>query len=237
MSRLLIVTAVEPEAVAVRAGLPRAGSGEPGEVRVEAVGVGPAMAAAGAARLLALAEARRQPFDAVISAGVAGGFVGRAAVGAVVLGARSIAADLGAEGGDAFIPVEELGFGSSVVEGDSALLKLWSSGLPGAVVGDVLTLATVTGTAATAEALRERFPQAVAEAMEGFGVGCAARAAGVPFLELRAVSNAVGPRDRGAWRLREAFSALTEAFREVTHSPVDRAVDNPVGSTGSHPFD
>jgi futalosine hydrolase len=51
----------------------------------------------------------------------------------------------------------------------------------------------------------------VAEAMEGYGVACAAQAAGLPFAELRTISNPIGPRDRAAWRLREAFSALTEA--------------------------
>ena len=48
----------------------------------------------------------------MISAGIAGGFPGRAPVGATVLGARSIAADLGAESPDGFLPVEELGFGT-----------------------------------------------------------------------------------------------------------------------------
>ena len=204
---LLIVTAVEPEAEAIRAGA------DPATVHVEAVGVGPAAAAAGAARLLALAEAHGTPYSAVISAGIAGGFVGRAAVGATVLGARSIAADLGAESPEGFLPIEELGFGSSVVEADAALLKTLTAALPEAVVGDILTLATVTGTAATAAALSIRFPAAVGEAMEGHGVGCAARAAGLPFAELRTVSNPVGPRDRAAWRLREAFAALTEAAR------------------------
>ncbi|UQU64575.1 futalosine hydrolase [Couchioplanes caeruleus] len=203
---LLVITAVEPEAEAWRAGAP-------GDVRVAAVGVGPAAAAAGTARLLALAEAAGKPYSAVLSAGIAGGFAGRAQVGATVLGARSIAADLGAESPDGFLPVEELGFGSSIVDADATLLKALAAALPEAVVGDVLTLATVTGTAATADALRERFPDAVAEAMEGHGVACAARAAGVPFLEVRTVSNPVGPRDRSAWRLGDAFAALTAAAR------------------------
>ena len=34
--------------------------------------------------------------------------------------------------------------------------------------------------------------------MEGFGVATAAALAGVPFAELRTISNAIGPRDRGA---------------------------------------
>ena len=47
--------------------------------------------------------------------------------------------------------------------------------------------------------------------MEGYGVAVAAAQAGLPFAELRTVSNPVGPRDRGAWRIREAFAALTAA--------------------------
>jgi futalosine hydrolase len=206
-----VVTAVEAEAEAVRAGV-RASATDPTTVVVLPVGVGPAAAAAGTARLLALAEAAGSPYRAVISAGIGGGFVGRAPVGATVLGTRSIAADLGAESAEGFLPVDQLGFGSNVIEADPVLLKALTIALPTAVVGDILTLATVTGTAATATALLERHPQVVAEAMEGYGVACAAATAGVPFAELRTISNPVGPRDRTAWRLREAFSALTEAF-------------------------
>ncbi|MFI7602731.1 futalosine hydrolase [Actinoplanes sp. NPDC049681] len=205
MNRLLVVTAVEAEAEAVRSGA------DATTVHVAPVGVGPAAAAAGTARLLALAEARGIPYRAVLSAGIAGGFAGRADVGATVLGARSIAADLGAETPDGFLPVEELGFGSSIAEADVSLLESLSTALPHAVVGDVLTLATVTGTARTATSLLNRFPTAVAEAMEGYGVACAARDAGVPFAELRTISNPIGPRDRTSWRLAEAFSALTDA--------------------------
>lgn len=205
---LLLVTAVEAEAEAVRVGADRAGRPS---VHIAAVGVGPAAAAAGTARLLALAEAAGTPYRAVISAGIAGGFAGRAAVGATVLGTRTIAADLGAEGADGFLPIEELGFGSSLIEADATLLTSLSSALPEAVLGDILTLATVTGTAATAGALAARHPAAVAEAMEGYGVACAALAAGLPFAELRTISNPIGPRDRASWRLGEALAALTAA--------------------------
>ncbi|MGV9898589.1 hypothetical protein ACWDVV_31180, partial [Streptomyces tendae] len=58
-------------------------------------------------------------------------------------------------------------------------------------------------------------PDALAEAMEGFGVAEAAAAHGVPVLELRAVSNPVGPRDRAAWRIGEALAALTDAFGKL----------------------
>ncbi|MBB2945125.1 futalosine hydrolase [Actinoplanes lutulentus] len=203
--KILVVTAVTAEAEAIRPGL------DSDLIVVGAVGVGPAAAAAGTARLLATGNYR-----AVISAGIAGGFPGRAPVGGTVLATRSIAADLGAETPDGFLPVEELGFGSSVLECDPALVKALSEALPAALVGDVLTLSTVTGTQATADRLAARFPQAVAEAMEGYGVASAALGAGVPFAELRTISNPVGPRDRAAWRLADAFAALRAAAPALT---------------------
>ncbi len=195
---ILVVTAVNAEAEAIRAGV------HVGQIVAEAVGVGPAAAAAGTARLLATGSYR-----AVISAGIAGGVPGRASVGATVLGARSIAADLGAETADGFQTVTELGFGRNEFAADPALLRALAAALPTAVVGDILTLSTVTGTAETAHRLAHRFPTAVAEAMEGFGVATAAN--GVPFLELRTISNPIGPRDRAAWQLKEAFTALSTA--------------------------
>ncbi|XVU25872.1 futalosine hydrolase [Actinoplanes sp. CA-054009] len=195
---LLVVTAVPAEAEAVRAGA------DPAHVVVEPVGVGPAAAAAATARLLATGDYR-----AVISAGIAGGFAGRAPVGSTVLGVRSICADLGAESPDGFLPIEELGFGSSHVPADPALIEALTAALPHAITGDVLTLSTVTGTAATADRLAAAFPDAVAEAMEGFGVATAAGK--TPFAELRTISNPIGPRDRAAWRLKDAFAALSTA--------------------------
>jgi futalosine hydrolase len=200
MTRLLLVTAVEAEADALRA------AGAPG-VTIVAVGAGPAAAAAGTARLLATGT-----YGGVLSAGIAGGFTGRAGLGDLVIGTRSIAADLGAETPDGFLPIEELGFGSSAFDADPALVQAWREAIPAAVTGAILTLATVTGTATTAATLEARYPDAVAEAMEGFGVATAAAAAGVPFAELRAISNVIGPRDRSAWRLGEAFAVMKRAL-------------------------
>lgn len=195
---VLIVTAVEAEAAAVRAAV-----GD--DVAVYPVGVGPAAAAAGTARLLATGS-----YDAVICAGVAGGFAGRAEVGSVVVATSSIAADLGAQTPDGFVPIDTLGFGTAVLPAHEILRPA------GAVLGPVLSVSTVTGTAASAAELLRRYPEAVAEAMEGFGVATAAGQAGVRFAEVRTISNLVGPRDRSAWRLREAFDALTAAFKELT---------------------
>jgi futalosine hydrolase len=211
--RVLVVTAVEAERAAVLRGLdlpaadPRAAMDRGDRTVVAAGGVGPASAGATAAWLLALPVAR-DPFDVVVSAGVAGGFPGRAAIGSTVLAARSVAADLGADTPEGFQPLATLQLGQSTIDTEQSYLDRLRSQLPDAVVGDVLTVNTVTGTAERAGALLAQWPDAVAEAMEGFGVACAAALAGAAFVELRTVSNPVGPRDRAAWRLDEALAAL-----------------------------
>ena len=46
------------------------------------------------------------------------------------------------------------------------------------------------------------------EAMEGFGVLRAAWLAGVPAVEVRAISNEIGEADRAKWRLGDAITML-----------------------------
>ncbi|WP_405439871.1 futalosine hydrolase [Streptomyces avidinii] len=170
-------------------------------------GVGPAAAAAAAATALALAD-----YSLVISAGIGGGFAPAAPLGSLVVADAIVAADLGAETPDGFLDVTELGFGHSV-HLPPAELAARAAEATGALLAPVLTVSTVTGTAERAAELAARHPMAGAEAMEGFGVAEAAAAHGLPVLEVRAVSNAVGPRDRAAWRIGDALAALTEGFR------------------------
>lgn len=216
--RALIVTAVETERTTVLDGLGLAGQGpdalESGApVVVTACGVGPASAAAVTSQFLALAMQDGAPFDVVLSAGIAGGFAGRVEIGGLVVATESVAADLGTEGPDGFRSVDELGFGASRHDADPALLRTLRQALPEAVGGPVLTVSTVTGTAASKERIEKRHPDAVAEAMEGFGVAAAARLwPATAFGEIRTISNAVGPRDRAAWRIPQALATLREAF-------------------------
>ncbi|WP_037856941.1 futalosine hydrolase [Streptomyces sp. NRRL S-340] len=207
-----------------------------------AAGVGPALAAASTATALTAAALGGTPYGLVVSAGIAGGFPpGRepgadprtttaahtatdggappaaaagAPVGSLVVADEITAADLGAETGDGFLPVTDLGFGTVTHRPPESLVRA-AAAATGAATGTVLTVSTVTGTAARAGALRARHPRALAEAMEGFGVAEAAGAHGVPVLELRAVSNPVGPRDRAAWRIGDALAALTEGFGKL----------------------
>lgn len=169
--------------------------------------------------------ARSSAYGLVISAGIGGGFPGRADVGSLVVADAMVAADLGSQTPDGFLSVDELGFGSSRVAADAVLAarlrhELQRAGLA-VSGGTAVTVSTATGTAQTAAELLRRVPDAAAEGMEGFGVATAAQQFGLPVLELRGISNAVGPRDRDAWRIKDALDALQAAssiLREVITS-------------------
>jgi len=87
------------------------------------------------------------------------------------------------------------------VEPDAALLAAVRAALPEAHVLPIGTSAHVGGTSACE-----------VEAMEGFAVLRACELAGVPAVELRAISNAVDEADRGKWRFEEAFELLGAAL-------------------------
>ncbi|WP_375781922.1 futalosine hydrolase [Streptomyces zingiberis] len=203
-----------------RAGRPGGTASRPGCVDVLAAGVGPAAAAAGTASALTAAALRGTPYDLVVSAGIGGGFPGVAPLGSVVVADAIIAADLGVRTPEGYLPLERLGFGRTVHAPPPGAARRAAEAL-GAVLAPVLTVSTVTGDAARATELAGRHPGAGAEAMEGFGVAEAAAAHGVPVLEIRAVSNTVGPRDRAAWRIPTALTALTGAFRTLAGSAGD----------------
>ena len=187
--RVLLVTAVDAERDAI--GLPD----------TVVSGIGPAAAAAATSAALAAGG-----YDLVISAGIAGGFA-PLGVTDIAVAATIAHADLGRELPDGFEPVPTAIADYAVAPAVAVEL----ADRTGGHLGTIVTVSTVTGTAATADRLVERYPDAVAEAMEGAGVAAAAARHGVPVAEVRAISNLVGPR--GDWQLARALEALGTAVR------------------------
>jgi len=206
---ILVVVAVEVEKAAVLRGLSNLAP-----IKVITCGIGPAAAAASTAMELASGS-----YKLVISAGIGGGFQPQAPIGSVVVSSNIVAADLGAESADGFLNVEQLGFGqcaipASAIWSEAIFRKLQAAALP-VCCAPILTVATATGTLATADARLQQTPGAAAEGMEGHGVATAAQLWKLPVIELRAISNAVGPRDRDAWRIKDALIALEDVFRAI----------------------
>jgi len=151
-------------------------------------GIGPVEAAAATARALV----EHAP-DAVLHVGLAGG-VGLDA-GTLVVGTEAIYADIAAA-----IPVV------SRVEPDAVLLAAIRDAFPEA---PALPIATSAAVSAPSNSLLQGFR---VEAMEGFGVLRACELAGVPAVEVRAISNELGEEDRSRWELERGLEALGQAL-------------------------
>jgi futalosine hydrolase len=149
-------------------------------------GIGPVEAAAATARALA----GRRP-DALLQVGIAG--ARGIAPPTLVLGSEAIYCDIAGDVAARFPRIER-------VEPDARLLEVARRALPEALVRAIGTTARVGGGTGCD-----------IEAMEGFAVLRAAKLAGVPALELRAISNDPDEPDRGRWRFDDALAALREA--------------------------
>jgi len=152
-------------------------------------GIGPVEAAVRTARALA----EQQP-EAVLHIGIAG--ARDVAPPALVLGTESVYCDV-IDSSSTLPRVER-------IEPDAALLARVRDALPEALLLPIATSGRVGGGTACD-----------VEAMEGFGVLRACTLAGVPGVELRAISNAPDEADRDAWRFDDAFAALGDAVTRV----------------------
>jgi len=175
-----------------------------------ATGCGPAAAACG----LALHLGRGQVLpDLVIGIGIAGAYSESAvAVGEVLVVESDNFCDLGCEDGGTFVDLLELGIPDAGVEPSyRCAVPGFLSGLPKSVA---TTCSVCTGSASTA-ANRWRRTGASLESMEGAAWAMVCARAGVPFAQVRAVSNIAGPRDRAAWKIPQAMKALRGSLEEA----------------------
>ena len=152
-------------------------------------GVGPVEAALQTARAL---EERRPA--AVVHAGIAGSRTLESA--AVVLGSEAVYCDV-IDPASTLPRIER-------ARPDAGLLERARTALPEAHVLAIATCGRVGGGTGFD-----------VEAMEGFGVLRACELAGVPAVELRAISNSPDEADRTRWRFDEAFAALAVALHRL----------------------
>ena len=217
--QIIVFTAVEAEREAVLTGLSHASFASIATFEVLLCGVGPVTAAVQSTRALTERIGSGQKIDLIISAGIGGTFIcddeNTIDAAEIWLAERSVWADAGAESRHGFLTLDALGFGQNIYDPDAVILQTFQSALD-CRMGDVLTVSTATGTSTTASKLKKRWPNATVEAMEGFGVAMAAQELGIPFLEVRSISNRVGPRRRDEWKFQEAFAGLSEAFVRIS---------------------
>ncbi len=173
-------------------------------------GFGPIAAAARTGALLA----RYKP-ERVILIGIAGSYDDRLNVGSAYRFDSVVCDGIGVGAGANFQTAGVLGWyqfkGDETEPRVGDLLTLDSAyidQIPSA--GRLLTCCAASADPREAQWRSNRYPEAVAEDMEGFAVALACSFARVPLQIVRGISNRVGDRDHSRWRIDDALTSAAE---------------------------
>ena len=168
-----------------------------------------------------------QRYDLVINAGIAGTFNKLLSLGSVVNVVEDCVPELGAEDGERFLSVFELGLTdpdalpytagklvNDILEHESVINLDLIRKLP-RVTG--ITSNTIRGNAASIARIRQ-MALADLESMEGASFFYACLSENVPCLQIRAISNFVEERDKSRWKLDLALKNLNRVLWESVTS-------------------
>ena len=176
---------------------------ELGDVPGEVVGVGPVVAAATAAQLLA----RHRP-DAVVLIGTAGAYPGGPPIGQAIVSRR-----LGLSWGVAAMGLGYVPRAPGPLDGDAELLR----GLEAVPAHNVLTVGAVTTDDTLARRLSDGWE---VEHLEAYAVAHACHVAGIPFVACLGIANDVGPEAHVQWLSHR--DAAQQAARDAIAPLLDR---------------
>ena len=185
-------------------------------VRILVTGVGITATAWNLGRYLAV----HQP-DLALNVGIAGAFDRSLQLGDVVHVISERFGDLGVEESDGrFSDLFELGlqesseppFVNGLLYNPAAAEYRFLPPVKG------LTVNKVHGSQASIDAIRQKYPDAQVESMEGAAFFYACLQSLIPFLQIRSISNYVEPRNRAGWQLGLAIEALNAALVEMIQS-------------------
>jgi futalosine hydrolase len=159
----------------------------------------------------ALTKALREPYDFVLQAGVGGSFDSSIELGEVLFITSERYGDLGAEDRENYLDIFEM----NLLQANAAPFTNMEMVTPQLSIHDKiklrqvkgLTINTVSGRTSTIDMRRSRYNCAV-ESMEGAAFHYVCLQENVIFAQVRAISNYVTPRDKSAWRMRDAIINL-----------------------------
>ena len=160
-------------------------------------------------------QLQQQQYDMVIQAGIAGTFRNACAPGETFIVKRDVFADLGIHENDELFTLFDRGFADSngfpytngwLVNGSEAEFSLpWVN---------AITINTVSDKFAQTELFRKKYEPDI-ESMEGAAVHYVCISEGVPFIQLRSISNFVGERIKTNWKMKEAVHSLNGNLHRI----------------------
>ncbi len=223
--RTLIVAATAMEVAPIAAALDlsaersalRAGTYRGRPVSVLVTGVGMVATAVWCTKALV-----GESYDVALNLGVCGSFDPIYPPGAVVHVTTDHVSELGAEDGESFLSVQELQLldGNEFPYSRGRLVNQQppiNSVLAALPRVDGITVNTAHGTERSIAAVMDRCAPQV-ESMEGAAFMYACLVAGVPFAQVRAVSNLVERRNRAAWKMPLAIENLARTALQLLES-------------------
>ncbi len=178
-------------------------------LRIELCGFGPVAAAARTAALIAKCRPSR-----IMLVGIAGVYDQRFDVGNAYEFSLVQSVGIGIGLGTQHVSAEEAGWMhySPAEIGDRLSLQC-SHGESDSRL--LLTVCAACGDKADASARTMKFPEAVAEDMEGYGVALAGALAGIPVHVVRGISNVAGDRDHSKWQICAALESAGELAQSI----------------------
>lgn len=162
--------------------------------------------------------------DLIIQAGIGGSYSEELPPPAVVLVGEELIADLGAMETEGFADIFDMGFESADSSPFTGRLLVnhkiekWQ-GLALPVVRGA-TINYISSTAGQAAIIRDKYQPAV-ESMEGAALHYVCIREEIPFLQVRAISNFAGDRDKRNWQLPGSIKALNKALQKIIESTTE----------------
>jgi futalosine hydrolase len=162
----------------------------------------------------------KEKYDLVINAGIAGALSSDLALGEVVMIEKDRFADLGVEEKDGnFTDVFEMELlEKNVPPFKNGWIENTLAGYNFLKQATGITVNKVHGTEASIKQIKNKYPEAEIESMEGAGAEFACALLNIPFLQIRSVSNYVEPRNRDNWEIEKALTNLTQVLFEIISS-------------------
>ncbi len=161
-------------------------------------------------------------FDLVVNAGLAGSFT-RFKTGEVVNVVQDCFSELGAEDGDHFLSIDEMGFGQQTLRLNNLFSNEYTASF---AQTNGITVNTVHGNAGSIDRVVGKY-QPHTESMEGAAFIHAANAFSWRAIQLRAISNPVEKRNKENWNISLAIMNLNKALTGLIVSAGIRIEDQP----------
>jgi futalosine hydrolase len=158
------------------------------------------------ATAFALGKQLNTGYSLVLNVGIAGSFDRTLKLGGLVNISEDTFSELGAEDGEDFIPLNQLGFGRTTYE---ATLTSGIDLLKDLPLVKGITVNTVHGNAIQIDKLLQ-YHQVQTESMEGAAVFFACNAMNIPVLQVRSISNYVEQRNKDNWKVGLAIRNLND---------------------------